>query len=405
MATVSDAPWDGDAGRFTLEQWKRSCLINHGGDGSTKGQYSLPVREPDGTLNKNGLSAAAGRLNQVQGITAEARATAARKLISLYHEIGMDPPDHLRELAGAAEHDATPRAAPPPGANAAFNSGSLATSQRPTDETPRSVRVPVERRVNPIAVELRALATQDNSRRATIGGYAAVFGRESRLIPGHSGHGPFVERVAPTFFDAEYRSGWPGLQGVGVVARYNHSNDFLLGTTQAGTLRLAIDGIGLDYSVDLPESRSDTLELVTRGDVNASSFTFIVADYDGDEWAYSGGVTQRTLISGTLIDVAPVGGALAAYPDATVALRSLAAHKGATEDEVRALVEQGDVRKLFTRTDIDGYPRGDTMNSSRPTMDWTTAHLALMLTRIPPTTEAELRHQQRELAELRSMRT
>ena len=325
---VTDRPWDGNPSRFTAEQWAASCLIDRGGDRSDKSNFSLPVREPSGALNRNAVHAAAARINQVDAPADKKRAAAAA-LIRCYREIGETPPDSLNELAGA-------RSAAPAG-NA-------------------EVRIGAERRATPLPVELRALSTPDNPRSSTIGGYAAVFGRDSRLIPGHSGHSAFVERVSHGFFDQEHRAGWPGLQGTGVVARYNHSNDFVLGTTAAGTLRLAVDGIGLDYSVDLPECRSDTLELVTRGDVTASSFTFVVDDNGGDEWSYSGGVTQRTLLSGRLVDVAPVGGALAAYPDATVALRSLAAHKGATEAEIRRLVEQDDLRKLFTRTDRPTLP-------------------------------------------------
>ena len=371
-----------DAGRYTLSQWKAACLIDHGGDGSTKGQYSLPVKEPDGRLNRHGLSAAAGRLNQVQGISAAQRAAAARKLIELYALVGMQAPDHLKELAGA-------RSAPPAG-NA-------------------EVRIGVERRATPVPVELRALATQDNSRRATIGGHAAIFNSDSRLIPGHSGHAAFVERVAYGFFDEERAAGWSGPHGGGVVCRYNHSNDFLLGTTQAGTLRLAIDGIGLDYSCDLPEHRSDIAELVGRGDVGASSFTFVVDDNGGDEWSYQNGVTQRTLISGRLVDVAPVGGALAAYPDATVALRSLARFMDAPYEDVEMYWRSGELGRFFTRSDLP--PRREPAMSnpySSPTMDWRTAHdhrtrhLIEMLTKFPPTTPEELHFQQRERAKLRA---
>ena len=62
MATeVSNRPW----GRFlesdyTLQQWYRACLIHlHDGPPTAKSQCKLPVREPDGTLNRNGVHAAA----------------------------------------------------------------------------------------------------------------------------------------------------------------------------------------------------------------------------------------------------------------------------------------------------------------------------------------------------------
>jgi len=66
--TPSERPWNGSSARFTIQQWKRRCLIDHGlGDPDDKDRYSLPVTEPTGELNRNGLAAAAGRLNQVQG--------------------------------------------------------------------------------------------------------------------------------------------------------------------------------------------------------------------------------------------------------------------------------------------------------------------------------------------------
>lgn len=205
----------------------------------------------------------------------------------------------------------------------------------------------VERRITYLTVELRSAGGDQPSRH--IGGYAAVFNSPSRLIP--SRQGPFVERVAPGFFDRDAASHWPGPRENGVVCRYNHSDEFLLGSSQSGTLQLRVDGRGLDYTVDIPRSRDDVLELVERRDVAASSFTFGLEDEGGDDWRYTEGLTQRTLVSGTLVDVAPVS-ALAAYPDATVALRSLAAFKDVPEEDVFALAAQYELRKLFVRTDV-----------------------------------------------------
>ena len=58
---------------------------------------------------------------------------------------------------------------------------------------------------------------------------------------------------------------------------------------------------------------------------------------------------MRTLLRcAQLIDVAPVGGsALAAYPSASVALRSLARHCDASVEEIRALADRDELRKLF----------------------------------------------------------
>lgn len=187
-----------------------------------------------------------------------------------------------------------------------------------------------------------------------IGGYATVFiPRESKNLGG------FVERVAPHAFDEVRTSGWRNLDGSGVVCRYNHDSNMVLGTTEAQTLQLAPDRIGLDYMVKPPEARADIRELVQRGDIRYSSFAFRV-NPGGDEW----GVDERnfpirTLHSVELVDVAPV--LSPGYPDSTAAVRatqaaiiSAASWAQATVDEVRALAADGEMRKLFIRTDRDG---------------------------------------------------
>lgn len=103
---VTDRPWDGSQSRFTIEQWRRSTLIDtEEGDADTFERYKLPVREPDGTVNRNGVHAAAGGrgLSRVEGISAEKRQAAARALVRLYREeLDEDPPESLLRAAGMA---------------------------------------------------------------------------------------------------------------------------------------------------------------------------------------------------------------------------------------------------------------------------------------------------------------
>lgn len=191
-----------------------------------------------------------------------------------------------------------------------------------------------ERRYTSVRVEVRA--GSDNK---TIGGYAAKFERFSQNLGG------FVERIAPSFFNKSRGDNWPG-----VVARYNHDDNMLLGTTQAGTLRLAIDDVGLDYDVDMPSARGDVYELVQRGDVAQSSFAFVAFE---EEWGTTDqGFPLRTLVSGRLMDVAPVN--TPAYEDTSVALRHLAAKFEAEVEEVRSLAKANDLVKFFKRTDNAG---------------------------------------------------
>jgi HK97 family phage prohead protease len=190
----------------------------------------------------------------------------------------------------------------------------------------------LERRFTSGRVELR-LASDD---RRSFGGYAAKFNTQSKNLGG------FVERIDPGFFNKSRGDGWPD-----VLARYNHDNNMLLGTTAAGTLRLAVDGVGLEYEVDPPQSRSDVFELVQRGDVVKSSFAFQMFE---DDWAASDqGFPMRTLLSGKLVDVAPVN--VPAYDDTSVGLRSLARKFEADLEEVRSLAGANELMKFFKRTD------------------------------------------------------
>jgi len=178
----------------------------------------------------------------------------------------------------------------------------------------------------------------------TIGGYAAKFNRMSQNLGG------FVERIDPGFFNGSRGDGWPD-----VIARYNHDDNMVLGTTAADTLRLSVDGTGLLYEADLPSSRADVYELVQRGDVSKSSFAFIALE---DDWGLTeSGFPLRTLIAGRLIDVAPVN--TPAYKDTDTGLRSLASHVNAPLEDVRNLARRNELRKLLVRSDRPSGRRRD----------------------------------------------
>lgn len=189
----------------------------------------------------------------------------------------------------------------------------------------------LERRFTVGRVELRAAAEK-----RTFGGYAAKFNTESKNLGG------FIERIDPGFFNKSRGDGWPD-----VIARYNHDDNMLLGTTAARTLRLDVDGVGLVYEVDPPQSRADVFELVERGDVVKSSFAFQMFE---DDWTASDqGFPMRTLLSGKLIDVAPVN--VPAYDDTTVGLRSLARKFEVDVEEVRKFAADNELMRFFKRTD------------------------------------------------------
>jgi HK97 family phage prohead protease len=199
-------------------------------------------------------------------------------------------------------------------------------------------RVPVERRYTRSPVECRAEAAGQR-----IAGYGAVFHTTARPIVSRN-LGGFIERVMPSAFNQARHSGWPQ-----AVCRYNHDQNLLLGTIAGHTLDLEIDNIGLHYDVLPPQSRADILELVSRGDVQHSSFAFRVVS-GGEEWELSEqNYPMRSLTDVQVVDVAPVVNP--AYPDATAAIRSLAESMGVEEAEVRSMADKDELVRFFRRSD------------------------------------------------------
>lgn len=200
--------------------------------------------------------------------------------------------------------------------------------------------IEAERRFTVVRVEARAA---DEGKR-TIGGYAAKFNKFSQNLGG------FRERLAAGVFSRAQSQQWPGFDGSGVLARYNHEDDALLGTTASGSLRLSIDNEGLLYEVDLlDDSLSERVfKLVQRGDVAKSSFAFIAEDDDWD--VDESGFPMRTVLQARLGDVAPVNSP--AYLDTSTGLRSLARKFDAPFDEVKKLAEADELIKFFRRTDV-----------------------------------------------------
>lgn len=98
----SNRPWSefSESDYKTAEQFCSACLIdlNPPGKPKVKELCKLPVKEPGGTYNRNGIHAAAVRIHQTHAPREEKR-KAARKLIRLYREMGEEPPDSLKRLA------------------------------------------------------------------------------------------------------------------------------------------------------------------------------------------------------------------------------------------------------------------------------------------------------------------
>jgi HK97 family phage prohead protease len=153
----------------------------------------------------------------------------------------------------------------------------------------------------------------------TIAGYAAVFNSPSEDLGG------FIEYIAPGAFDSVMNDDVRGF--------YNHDYNYLLGRASSGTLRLSTDERGLRYEIDLPNTTyaNDLIELMRRGDVNQSSFAFMI---ESDNWSVKGKQNIRTITKiSRLIDVAPV--VIPAYPAATSQLVTRALN---TDAEVQTSV-------------------------------------------------------------------
>lgn len=192
----------------------------------------------------------------------------------------------------------------------------------------------VERRNIARPVELRAVADG----LGTLFGYASVYNRYSQNLGG------FVEQVAPGAFSKSLGDNVP------VVARYNHDDNYLLGTTEAETLRLLDDNTGLGYEVDLPDTTSgrDVAALSKRGDLRYSSFAFRTLE---DEWSITEqGFPLRTLRSVQLVDVAPVN--TPAYMDTSAGVRSLADKLGIEPTTVES-ASTAELRSLLLGEPID----------------------------------------------------
>lgn len=110
MAKVSTRPWSEitEADYEDAVDFCEACLINLN-EGPreewTKANCKLPVYEPrkmGRALNRNAVLAAAAALAGARGgvkAPPEEKRKAARKLLQLYRQLDMDPPESLRQIA------------------------------------------------------------------------------------------------------------------------------------------------------------------------------------------------------------------------------------------------------------------------------------------------------------------
>ena len=166
------------------------------------------------------------------------------------------------------------------------------------------------------SAELRMTKSEDGVPRFE--GYAARFNKWSEDLGG------FREKIAPKAFAK-------ALKTSDTRALFNHDSNYVLGRTTSKTLDLREDDKGLKFSVIPPDTQwaRDLGVSMERGDITQCSFGFTLSE-GGDEWHDKGGAITRTIREvRSLQDVSIV--AFPAYPDTSVALRSLDAIKTETE--------------------------------------------------------------------------
>lgn len=151
-----------------------------------------------------------------------------------------------------------------------------------------------------------------------------------------SNKGNFYEQIAPS-----------ALQGLiednDIFAMINHNPDKILARSNKGqgSLKLSSDGNNLSYGFKLDSSpvHQELDGYLTRGDITASSFGFVVGDKN-DKWEKrSDGQYLRTINKfSTVIDVSPVFNA--ANPNTVVSKRSVDMLEELRSKELLELDEQ-----------------------------------------------------------------
>jgi len=129
----------------------------------------------------------------------------------------------------------------------------------------REVRTYADGKFQP---HLREAADGGESR--TIEGYAIVFGVRSVLLA--DWYDRYYEVIEPGAIDEER------LREMDIKMTMFHDREILLARSNKGqgTLRLSVDEIGVKYEFEAPRTcdGDNALELVRRGDLTGSSFTF-----------------------------------------------------------------------------------------------------------------------------------
>ena len=169
----------------------------------------------------------------------------------------------------------------------------------------------------------------------TVEGYAIVFDSPSEDMG-------FYETIAPSAVTEDV------INRSDVFALFNHDTNKVLARCKygKGSLTLALDDRGLKYSFTVPKTElgNELLEHIERGEIDGSSFAFIVSSEEGSEvWENINGTTHRTINKiESLVDVSPVW--QPAYSATSVSARALEKLNEMEQEKLEQLENEKDIK-------------------------------------------------------------
>lgn len=170
------------------------------------------------------------------------------------------------------------------------------------------------------AQEVREV-TDENTEAKTIVGYASVFDSPSEQMS-LAGGGQFVEYIKRGAFKRSLEQAAAG--EINIFAVWSHDMTQPLGSTRSGKLKLEEDDYGLRFELIATRMTPAQFDTILDGDAQVSfGFSVVNEDWqriDADNYT-------RTISDVNLIEISPV--LIPAYPDTSVAVRSLNSFKQA----------------------------------------------------------------------------
>lgn len=177
-----------------------------------------------------------------------------------------------------------------------------------------------------LALEEAELRVDEEGDKPKVSGYGILYGKRSQKLGGF-----FVEIINPG-------AASEAIKNADIRSLFNHSPDFVLGRTTAGTLELEETDRGVRYVAHPPDTSwaRDLLVSIKRKDITGASFGFRVAQ-NGDEWREEGKLTVRYVNKIELIqDIGPV--TFPAYTQTSAQVRSAFAESGIDYDALAGLM-------------------------------------------------------------------